>query len=115
MQFTPDNLPPLPEGANDSFPSHLIDPGRKDKQWHLNYAKAMYFMCKNNLGYFSNDRKCDWVDANLYADGNQPVDKYHRWCSRLTDKGGNNVSYMDLNWKIAVSYTHLTLPTKRIV
>ena len=100
MQFTPETLPDCPPEFDGSFPSHLLPPERKDKAWHLAYVRGMYYQCKNNLGYFSNDRKYDWVDARLYADGNQPVEKYHKWSSRLTDGAGNVVSYMDLNWKI---------------
>src|ERR1035437_3577061 len=100
MQFTPDNLPAVPDGFPTIYPSHLLNPNKKDKNWHLNYCKTMYYMCKNNLGYFSNDRKVDWVDARLYADGNQSVQKYYDWCSSLKDKGGATVSYMNLNWKI---------------
>ena len=100
MQFTPDNLPAIPDGYPTLYPSHLLNPNKKDKNWHLNYCKTMYFMCKNNLGYFSNDRKVDWVDARLYADGNQSVQKYFEWCSSLKDSTGATVSYMNLNWKI---------------
>lgn len=93
-----DYLPASNQGAQ--FPSHLIDPKKKDKKWVLEYFKATYAQHRANTGYFSNERKATWIDARRYAQGNQSVQKYNKWASRLKDPQGRTVSYMDLNWEI---------------
>lgn len=98
--LTGDSLPKHDEYGKVEFPSHLIDPAKKDKKWALQYFKAAYYQHKNNQGFFSNEKKADWMEARKYAQGTQSVTKYHKWASRLTDQSGNTVSYLDLNWKI---------------
>lgn len=97
--FYGDALPDA-TGMIGEFPSHLADPKDKGKQWHLAFSKAMYWCHKNQVGYFTNEKKWDWVESRTYAQGNQNVEKYNKWCSRLTNSEGKTVSYLDLNWKI---------------
>lgn len=89
----------LPDSDYDGdFPSHLVDPKKKDDKWLLQYAKAAYARHRKNQTL--NTRRGDWIDARRYAQGNQSVTKYQKWATRLKDAEGRPVSYMDLNWGI---------------
>lgn len=82
------------------FPSHIIDPNKKDKNWCLKYVKAAHYEFKNGEGQDSiYSRRNDWIENRKYAEGNQTTDKYKKWLSKLTENG-KTVSYLDLDHSI---------------
>ena len=102
---------------NSYFPSQVVSDAEKlSYDYGLKIAKAI------EQEWFYDDRQSTRHDANfndfhqlrLYARGEQSVQKYK---DELSING--DLSYLNLDWTpvpiIPVSYTHLTLPTKRIV
>jgi len=83
------------------FPSHLIDPLKKDKKWCLQYIKAAHANFNQTEGVNSiYNRRKDWIENRKYAEGNQSTDKYKKWVSKLEDETGKTVSYLDLDFSI---------------
>lgn len=61
------------------FPSDDIDPAKKDYAWFLAHNRAMWSQyIRNNcyLSYSLGTNEYDYTTLRLYAQGNQPVDKY---------------------------------------
>jgi len=82
------------------FPSHLIDPKRKDDKWCLKYCKAAHHSFRNGTGHNNiYSRINDWIENRKYAEGNQETDKYKKWLSKL-EESGKTVSFMDLDHSI---------------
>jgi len=89
---------PKPNYGNVFFPSHLIDPSKKDKDWHLQYAKASYSTWCNNLLWVN--RRADWIENRKYAEGNQSTQKYINWLTSAKDEYGKKATYLNLDWTI---------------
>lgn len=95
-----EGLPELPTGQY-SFPSDLIDPKIKEgKDYCLKYIKAGYARYKENMYFINFQRRSDWVTNRQYAVGNQTVQKYLNWVSKLKNAQNQTVSYLDLDWSI---------------
>jgi len=95
-----EGLPSLPTGQY-SFPSDLIDPKIKEgKDYCLKYIKAGYARYKENMYFINFQRRSDWVTNRQYAVGNQTVQKYLNWVSKLKNAQNQTVSYLDLDWSI---------------
>lgn len=80
------------------YPSHLIDPAEKGKDWCMQYIKAMYYQWYNSTMWTV--RRNDWIENRKYADGNQSVQKYVDWYARVKNDQGQKTSMMNLDWSI---------------
>jgi len=92
MQLPKANYPTV------GFPSHLLDPAQKNKDWCLQYAKAAYLTWSNN--YLWLQRRGDWIVNREYAKGNQTTQKYINWFARAKNELGEKASYLNLDWSI---------------
>ncbi len=89
---------PKPAYNRIMFPTHLIDPLKKDKEWHLQYAKAAYYTWSNNLLWLN--RRSDWIENRKYADGNQSTQKYINFLTKYEESTGKKATYLNLDWSI---------------
>ena len=90
-------------GAPSLFPVDDINPSEKDRSWHLQYAKAIEYRDKRSVS--RNLYRREQINTQrLYADGNQPVDKYQRMFGTIDEKNidgyDQKVSYIDVNMAI---------------
>ncbi len=84
--------------TNVAFPSDWIDPAEKAKlKYNLQFAKAAYaeYVADNVL--ITSNRRIDFIKNRLYAEGNQPNEKYKKWTT-FKNEGGKQVSYVDLDY-----------------
>lgn len=84
-----------------TYPSHLVK--EKDKQkkpYCLRYAQATYQRWKSSRDMFIYDRRSDWMENRMYAQGNQAVEKYQRWFVQAKRDESDLVGYADLDWTI---------------
>lgn len=79
-----------------SFPSHLIDPRRKNKEWILNYLKAAWsdFSTVSNIFYYKGWKYNEIKD---YALGNQSIDQYKK-ILKIGDSP--NGSWVSIDWRV---------------
>ena len=79
------------------YPSHEIDPSKKDADWVLQYLRTMYAEWKNNStnSLLNGNQYARFVKNRKYADGMQDVDQY----KKLLDCDGD-ASYVNLDWSI---------------
>lgn len=82
------------------FPSHDIDPKKKDKKWHKQWAEAAYAQYINDRGAIPYSRRDEIELLRLYAIGNQPVEKYMDRLSPMDNKTGQRKGYMNVSWDI---------------
>lgn len=81
-----------------NFPSDWISPEEKAKlPYNLQFAKAAYSEYANDLVLIPSARRADFIRNRLYAEGNQPNDKYKKW-STFKDEDGQVKSYVDLDY-----------------
>jgi len=80
------------------FPSHLIDPNLKGKQWFAQYCQAAYNAWVKNQ--YVLQRRADWISNRKYADGNQTTQKYMDMLARVKDNEGRRATYLNLDWSI---------------
>ena len=111
-------------GQVAQFPSQAVsDSEKKTSEYGLKVARAIeqdwFNKDRGNGRYFQ--ARDEYHRLRLYARGEQSIRKYK---DEFAING--DLSYLNLDWKpvpiipkfidiVAVSYTHLTLPTKRIV
>ena len=105
----------MAESVYVNFPSQAVhDLEKMSPEYGLKVARAIeteWFKDSYNNRYRSSQHK--YHQLRLYARGEQSIQKYE---DELSING--DLSYLNLDWTpvpITVSYTHLTLPTKRIV
>lgn len=92
------NAIPKPNYEPTYFPSHLVDPSQKGKEWHLQYVKSAYQAWANN--YLWLQRRGDWISARKYAEGNQTTQKYIDWLAKVDRSTGEKASFLNLDWSI---------------
>lgn len=91
---------PEPDGKSE-YPSDLLDPKVKaEKNYSLQMCKAVYNKHHLDVGYFSNSRRFDYIENRSYAKGNQAVSKYTKYFSHLKGDRGEDVTYMNLDYRI---------------
>jgi len=89
---------PKPSYSPLGFPSHLVPPDQKGRDWHIQYVKAAYQTWANS--YLWLQRRGDWISDRKYAEGNQTTQKYIDWMSKLDQAYGKKASYLNLDWSI---------------
>lgn len=80
-----------------NFPSHLIDPKRKDKKWVLQYCKAAWSTFnRSSFGSFY-DKRLKYAEIMDYAQGQQPVNKYKPLMG-IDER--DDTSWLNINWDV---------------
>lgn len=82
--------------TNVGFPSHLIDPRKKDKNWILTYVKSVWLDFGQTSSIFYH-RAWKYRDIKDYALGNQNIDQYKRTLKVNED---TNETWMSIDWRI---------------
>lgn len=87
----------------NNFPSHLIDPKQKNKDWILKYVKAAWdeHNSSNNTMFYPNRTRYNIIKS--YALGKQTVDKYKEILKAEEDK--------DFSW-LSIDYSILPIVPK---
>ena len=81
-----------------AFPSDWQSPAEKAKlPYNLQFAKAAYAEYVSDNVLITANRRADFIRNRLYAEGNQPNDKYKKW-STFKDNDGTIKSYVDLDY-----------------
>jgi len=90
----------LPEiKGNTQFPSDLIDPAKKGKEWCMQYIRAAYAEWKRSE-FFLTNRRYEYIENRKYAEGNQANLKYKRWLTDMVDRAGNPTGYLNIDEQI---------------
>ena len=83
---------------NTPFPSHLIDPKQKGKDWIMQYCKAAWWSWNNesprNIFYHNRWR---YEEQKQYAMGNQSVSRYY---PLMGVKDDTDETFMNISWDI---------------
>ena len=80
-----------------TFPSHLIDPKRKDKEWILQYCKAVWTTFnKYSFGSFY-DKRRKYAEIMDYAQGKQSINGYKPLMG-IDEK--DDTSWLNINWDV---------------
>jgi len=81
-----------------AYPSHNIDPRKKDKAWAMQYLKAGWYdwnyTIPRTIFYNSADK---YEELRLYANGKQPISKYKKLMG--VDEQTNQ-TYLNLDWSV---------------
>ena len=81
----------------DQYPSHLVDPLEKGREWILQYCKAAYGDYTSvNRGSFFNNRNA-YYRLKEYAQGNQSINKYKRV---MGVDGDSDETWLAIDWSI---------------
>lgn len=86
--------------APSFFPSDLIDPAEKGKEYCDQFMKAAYSEWKRKSDFWINNRRGDFIVNRKYAEGNQNNLKYKKWVSKLENETGRAVGFMDTDFSI---------------
>lgn len=80
-----------------AFPDHNIDPRKKDKEWMLQYAKAIWNNWNTSMpvGSIFRAKAARYAEIDDYAMGRQSVDKYKK---RLLADSEQDDSWMKIDW-----------------
>ena len=85
------------------FPKHEIDPKLKKKDWHLNFAKAMYANWVRNRTAISYSLLDEYKTLRAYADGKQDPEIYQDLLLGKDEgnpNSGEREGYLNINWDI---------------
>lgn len=80
-----------------NYPSHVIDPRDKNKEWCLSYAKAAWSDYKNHGTQSFHNNRGSYPRIKDYAQGNQSINKYK---SLLNVDEANNESWFAIDWSV---------------
>ncbi len=83
------------------FPDHFIDPKEKVKaNWCKEYAEAVYSLYAQDRCAIPYSRRHEMIMNRLYADGNQPIEKYmDRYCP-IDPVTGDRKGFANISWDI---------------
>jgi len=89
---------PLQSGTPYPYPSHNIDPAKKNAKWCMAYARAAYadWSFVYPKGVFANNGG-DYEKFRMYALGKQPNSQYKTW---LGVNNKTNETWMSIDWSI---------------
>jgi len=78
------------------FPSHLIDPQRKGKEWIRDYIRAAWVdqASSSNIFYL---RRWKYREIKDIALGNQSIDQYKKMLNITAD---DNTTWLNIDWRI---------------
>lgn len=89
------------KGQSVEFPKHDIDPKLKLKpEWCKEFCEAIYSLWLRDKTGIQYSRRSEMELHRLYADGNQPVEKYMDRLFPLDPKANTRKGYMNLSWDI---------------
>jgi hypothetical protein len=80
------------------FPKHDTDIRIKQKpEWHRKMAEAILYTAAKYPQMTNYQRRHDYVENRLYAEGNQSVEKYKKWLTSVNETG-ERVGYFNYDW-----------------
>lgn len=97
---------PKSSSANDNlgysaFPSDFISPSKKkEKEYNLLYCKSAYYEFVKNTQLLTSTRRADFVLNRLYAEGNQPNEKYKKTFTFKDEAEKKQYSFVDLDYSV---------------
>lgn len=83
-----------------SFPDHLIDPEKKDKNWHKECAEAIYseYLRDQTATHFSTRE--NFSEFRAYGKGRQRVDDYKDRLAVDKKSSQKRKGYMNVDWSV---------------
>lgn len=90
----------LKKSSFTGFPSHMISPAEKGKDWCLKFSKAFHYEFTAGGGKNLKFAFEDFEKYRLYAAGKQPIDQYKQMLTAVKNKGKNDHSWRNLDWSI---------------
>jgi hypothetical protein len=88
------------QGQSIEFPKHDIDPAHKGKDWHRQYCEAIYSVYLRDRAGIKYSKRAEMDMLRLYAEGNQPVEKYMDRLFPIDPKTNTRKGYMNVSWDI---------------
>lgn len=88
------------QGQSIEFPKHDIDPANKGKDWHKQYCAAIYSVYLRDRAGIKYSKRAEMDMLRLYAEGNQPVEKYMDRLFPIDPKTNTRKGYMNVSWDI---------------
>jgi hypothetical protein len=82
------------------FPSNLINPAEKGKEWCLRYCRAFHNEFSNGGGKILRYAMQDYAKYRSYAMGKQEIDQYKQMLGTKKRKGKKDQSWRNLDWNI---------------
>ena len=79
-----------------SFPSHLIDPAKKDENWVMLYLKAAWYDFGRTKSIFYH-RAWKYREIKDFALGNQSINQYKEILNVESDK---NETWLNVDWRV---------------
>lgn len=82
------------------FPSSLVSPNEKGREWHLRFSQAFHGEYSAGGGTMLRYAMNDYEKYRSYARGSQPIDQYKTMISQPRRKGKKEMSWRNLDWNI---------------
>lgn len=80
-----------------NYPSHLIDPIYKDRNWCLSYAKAAWTDYEQHSSQSFHNNRGAYARIKDYAQGNQSINKYK---NLMNVNEAENESWLAIDWSV---------------
>ncbi len=89
------------QGQTIEFPDHDIDPKiKKRAEWNRKFSEAIYSVYLRDKAGIRYSKRAEMQLLRLYAEGNQPVEKYMDTLFPIDPKSNTRKGYMNLSWDI---------------
>lgn len=88
------------QSSNYQFPPLEFDPAKKGKEWHKRYCEALYSFYVRDITSIPYSKREDMILNRLYAQGNQPTEKYREKLTIKNQKSNARKGWMDLSHDI---------------
>lgn len=82
------------------FPSHMVPPKKKNKEWHLLYVKAFHREFTQGTGKILRYAYEDYERWRLYARAKQPIDQYKDMLGIKSRGGKRDASWRNLDYNV---------------
>jgi hypothetical protein len=94
------------------FPKHDVPFDQRGEDWHRKWCEAAYSLYLKDAGSIAYSKRREMKIHRLYAQGNQPVEKYKDILCPMDDKTNQRKGLMNISWDIfslAPKYRSLVL------
>lgn len=82
------------------FPEHDIDPAKKDAEWHLSYAEAVYSQYLRDRSGILYSKRDEMYLYRKYSEANQPVEKYMQIICPSDERTHERKGLQNISWDI---------------
>jgi len=82
------------------FPKHDVPFDKRGKEWHRKWCEAAYSLYLKDAGSIAYSKRREMKINRLYAQGNQPVEKYKDILCPRDDKTNERKGLMNISWDI---------------